>query len=169
MFFLIFLLDDRRIRICISDKWIQMRIREARKHGSYGSGSATLVASLDLGYSTAVLRIRIRIRIHRIHVFLGLQDPDPLVRCIDPDPDPALDPDPDPYIMQNSKKNLDSYYFVTLFEFLSLKNDVNVAGKNIPVSSSQFSLGSIFVAFCPKGLFIKAVQLLFQPVSPGRA
>ncbi len=34
--------------------------------------------------------------------------------------------------------------------------------------SSQFSLGSIFVAFCPKGLFIKAVQLLFQPVSPGR-
>jgi hypothetical protein len=36
------------------------------------------------------------------------------------------------------------------------------------VSSSQFSLGSIFVAFCPKGLFIKAVQLLFQPVSPGR-
>jgi hypothetical protein len=29
-------------------------------------------------------------------VFLGLQDPDPdpLVRCMDPDP--ALDPDPDP-------------------------------------------------------------------------
>ncbi len=41
---------------------------------------------------TAVLRIRIRIqiRIHRIHVFLGLLDPDPLVRGIDPDPD--LDP-----------------------------------------------------------------------------
>jgi hypothetical protein len=33
-----------------------------------------------------VLRIRIRIRIHRIHVFLGLLDPDPLVRCMDPDP-----------------------------------------------------------------------------------
>ncbi len=31
---------------------------------------------------------------------------------------------------QNSKKNLDSYYFVTLFEFLSLKNDVNVASKS---------------------------------------
>ncbi len=29
-------------------------------------------------------------RIHRIHVFLGL--PDPLVRGMDPDPDPALDP-----------------------------------------------------------------------------
>ncbi len=42
----------------------------------------------------AVLRIRIRIRIliHRIHVFLGLPDPDPLVRGMDPDP--ALDPDP---------------------------------------------------------------------------
>ncbi len=34
-------------------------------------------------------------------------------------------PDPD-----NSKKNLDSYHFVTLFDFLSLKNDVNVASKS---------------------------------------
>ncbi len=40
----------------------------------------------------AVLRIRIRIRIHRIHMFLGLLDPDPQVRGMDPDP--ALDPDP---------------------------------------------------------------------------
>jgi hypothetical protein len=42
-------------------------------------------------------------------VFLGLQDPDPdpLVRglvldpdpALDPDPDPALDPDPDPSII----------------------------------------------------------------------
>jgi hypothetical protein len=31
---------------------------------------------------------------------------------------------------KNSKKNLDSYYFVTLFEFLSLKNDVNLASKS---------------------------------------
>jgi len=59
-------------------------------------------------------------------MFLGLQDPDPLVRGMDPDP--ALDPDPS-IIMQNSKKNLDSYYFVTLFDFLSLKNHVNVASK----------------------------------------
>jgi hypothetical protein len=36
------------------------------------------------------------------------------------------DPDPDPSI----KKILDSYYFVTLFEFLSLKNYVNVASKS---------------------------------------
>jgi hypothetical protein len=29
---------------------------------------------------------------------------------------------------KNSTKNLDSYYFVTLIDFLSLKNDVNVDG-----------------------------------------
>ncbi len=62
-------------------------------------------------------------------MFLGLPDPDPLVRCMDPDPDPALDPDPS-IIMQNSQKNLDSYYFVSLLDFLSLKNDVNVASQN---------------------------------------
>jgi hypothetical protein len=28
------------------------------------------------------------------HTFLGLPDPDPLVRGMDPDPDPSLDPDP---------------------------------------------------------------------------
>jgi hypothetical protein len=48
---------------------------------------------------------------------------------MDPDPDPALDPDPS-IIMQKSEKNLDSSYFVTLFEFLSLKNYVNVASKS---------------------------------------
>ncbi len=32
MFFLLFLLDDRRIRICISDYWIRMRIWEAQKN-----------------------------------------------------------------------------------------------------------------------------------------
>ncbi len=38
----------------------------------------------------AVLRIRIRIRIHRIHKFLGLLNPDPLIRGMDPDPDPSI-------------------------------------------------------------------------------
>jgi len=33
-------------------------------------------------------------------------------------------------MLKNSKKNLDSFYFVTLFDFLSLKNDVNVASKS---------------------------------------
>ncbi len=57
-------------------------------------------------------------------MFLGLPDPDPdpLVRGMDPDPDPSI-------IMKNSKKNHGSYYFVTLFDFLSLKNDVNVTSK----------------------------------------
>ncbi len=56
-------------------------------------------------------------------MFLGLSDPDPdpLVRGMDPDPS---------IIMQNSKKSLDSYYFGTLFDFLSLKNDVNGASKS---------------------------------------
>ncbi len=60
-------------------------------------------------------------------MFFGLPDPDPdlLVSGMDPDPgmdqDPALDPAPDPSItVQNNKKNLDSYYLVTLFD-LSLK------------------------------------------------
>ncbi len=67
-------------------------------------------------YCTSVFRIRIRIRIHWIHTFLDLPDPDPLVRGVDPDPPP----DPDPSIIllsssKNSKKNLDSYCFVTSF------------------------------------------------------
>ncbi len=39
-----------------------------------------------------VLTAVLRIRIHRIHMFLGLLDPDPLVRGMDPDQDPDLDP-----------------------------------------------------------------------------
>ncbi len=41
--------------------------------------------------------------------FLG-SDPDPLVRCTDPDPE--TDPDPS-IIRQSNNKNLDSYCFVT--------------------------------------------------------
>jgi hypothetical protein len=56
---------------------------------------------------------------------LGLQDPDLIVRGVDPDPapDPSLS-------SKNNYKNLDSYYFVTLFDFLPLKNDVNVPSKS---------------------------------------
>jgi hypothetical protein len=50
-------------------------------------------------------------------MFLGLPDPDPLVRGMDPDLLPPC---------KNSKKNLDSYYFVTLFDFSPLKNYVNM-------------------------------------------
>ncbi len=62
-------------------------------------------------------------------MFLGFPDPDSLVRGMDPDP--ALDPDP---ILisscKNSKRNLDSYFFETLFDFLSLKNYVNIPSKS---------------------------------------
>ena len=78
-------------------------------------------------------------------MFLGLldPDPDPLVRGMDPDPDPALDPDPDPSIvMKNSNKNLDSKYFVTLFDFLSLKNNVNIPSK---INEHRSCLKIIFI------------------------
>jgi hypothetical protein len=41
------------------------------------------------------------IRIHRIHMFLGLPDPDPLVRGMDPAPDPDCSSS-----CKNSKKTL---------------------------------------------------------------
>jgi hypothetical protein len=44
---------------------------------------------------------------------------------------------------KNSKNNLDSYYFGTLFDFLSLKNDVNAPSK----SSKQKNCGKKLV-FC---------------------
>ncbi len=69
----------------------------------------------------AVLRIRIRIQIHRIHMFLGLLDPDPSVKGMVPDPYPDLDPS---ITSKKSKKNLDSYCFVTSFWLFIFKNDV---------------------------------------------
>jgi hypothetical protein len=57
-----------------------------------GCADCPRACTLNLPEFQAVLRIRIRIP--RIHMFLGLSDPDPLVRGMDPDPDPALDPDP---------------------------------------------------------------------------
>ncbi len=79
--------------------------------------------------SCAVLRIRIRIRIRstgytcfwasriRIHksevwIRLWIRSRILLLSC------------------RNSEKNLDSYYFVTHFDFLSLKNGVNLASKS---------------------------------------
>ncbi len=65
-----------------------------------------------------------------------------------PDPNPEPDPrvfwppgsgstsmDPDPsIIMQKYKKNFESYYFVTLFDFLSVKNNVNIPSKSTVTS-----------------------------------
>jgi hypothetical protein len=49
-------------------------------------------------------------------MFLGLLNPDPLLRGMD------LDPAPDPSIVMQKKENLDSYCLVTLLDFLSLKS-----------------------------------------------
>ena len=57
-----------------------------------------------------------------IIVFISVADPDP--------PDPRVFGPPGSGPCKNSKKNLDSYYFVNRFEFLSLKNDVNLASKS---------------------------------------
>jgi hypothetical protein len=63
-------------------------------------------------------------RIHRIHMFLGLPDPDPFVIGMDLDPDSSI-------IKQTSKKNLDSYCFVTSFGLYIFENYVNVPSKRI--------------------------------------
>ncbi len=69
--------------------------------------------------SKPVLRIRIRIwiRIHRIHMFLGLLDPDPSARGMDPVPDL------DPSITKQKKvrKTLIPTALRLLFDFLPLK------------------------------------------------
>jgi hypothetical protein len=60
----------------------------------YDPGCSSRIPDLDADFLPVL-----RIRIHRIQVFLGLPDPDPLVRAMDPDPDPAVVPDPDPSII----------------------------------------------------------------------
>ncbi len=60
-------------------------------------------------------------------MFLGLLDPDPLVTRFGSGSGSFYHHAKN---MKNSKKNLVSYYFVTLCDFLSLKNDVNVASKS---------------------------------------
>jgi hypothetical protein len=48
------------------------------------------ISGKNSGSEKSVLWIRIRIRIHRRYVFLGLPEPDPLVRGMDPDPEDKL-------------------------------------------------------------------------------
>jgi hypothetical protein len=57
-------------------------------HGIIDHSGITFKVSHSISPTKPVLRIRIRI--HRIHVLLGLLDPDPLVRGVDPDPDPSM-------------------------------------------------------------------------------
>jgi hypothetical protein len=40
--------------------------------------------------SLEILKAVLRIRIRRIHMFLSLLDPDPLVKGMDPDPNPSI-------------------------------------------------------------------------------
>ncbi len=56
-------------------------------------------------------------------MFLGLLDSDPSVRDMDPDPDPSV-------TKQKSKKNLDSFCFVTSFRLFIFENDVHVPSKS---------------------------------------
>jgi hypothetical protein len=51
--------------------------------------------------------------VYRIHMFLGLSDPYPLVR--------GMDPDPSIILTKYLKKNLDSYCFVASFGLFIFK------------------------------------------------
>jgi hypothetical protein len=53
------------------------------------------------------IRSRSRIRIHRTHMFLSLQDPDPLVKGMDPVPDP----DPSVIMQKIVRKTFIPYIF----------------------------------------------------------
>jgi hypothetical protein len=100
--------------------------RQNQTHLLWFLGSSSLVLVLFLQSMSCILHPKkqgnlipgmwepvLRIRIHQNHMFLGLPDPDPA----------PLVPVPDPSIIM---QNLDSYYFVTNFDILSLKNDVNI-------------------------------------------
>ncbi len=64
------------------------------RHGRASHPRLQLYLHIEQRLVEKISVLRIRTRIHRIHVFLGLLDPDPLVRGMDPDPAP--DPDLDP-------------------------------------------------------------------------
>ncbi len=57
---------------------------------SFENPTITCLIASSIIYVVLRIRIRIRIWIHRIHMFLGLVDQDPLVRGMDPDPDPSI-------------------------------------------------------------------------------
>jgi hypothetical protein len=74
-----FVRDHRLVGICQRDN---------STHHEHIAKESTSIRSDILSFYQAVFRI------HRIHMFLGLPDPDPLVRFMDPDSDPAPAPDP---------------------------------------------------------------------------
>ncbi len=85
--------DGELLQACSppQDHQVQARLGRVALHMESRDTSA--------GIDSTSFRIRIWIRIHRIHMFLGLPDPDQLVRGMDPD----LAPDPDPFIIKQKK------------------------------------------------------------------
>ncbi len=95
-------------------------------------GSAATTA--DIG-PAEVAKVDVKVPVlatRKKHFHCGLfsvADPDPYVfmppgsgsvsQMTDPDPDPSI-------IKPNSKKTIDSHFLLLLFDFLTLKNDVNV-------------------------------------------
>jgi hypothetical protein len=71
---------------------VAVHVRRERVAGLLARGQPRLVQRVAAGPARHLQPVL------RIHMFLGLldPDPDPLVRGMDSDPDPALDPDPDP-------------------------------------------------------------------------
>jgi hypothetical protein len=78
-----------------------------------------------------VLVLRIRIRSIRT-LFLGPLDPDTDTSVRGTDPDPLI-------LNNNNKKNLNSYCFLTLYDFLSLKNDVCRYLQKVPRSMTKIA------------------------------
>jgi hypothetical protein len=76
-------------------------------------------------------------------MFLGLPDPDPLVRGTDPDPSPDFY-----HQTKIERKTLIPTVLSLLYDFLSLKNDVNIPSKNN--NQKNFEKKIIF-RFCLKG------------------
>jgi hypothetical protein len=74
---------------------------------------------------------------------LGLQDPDPLTTGTEPEPD--LDPDPSIIKQKWFKKTLISTVCDFIYDFLSLKTDVNV---RVPSNSKKKKLGEKKIMFC---------------------
>ncbi len=96
------------------------------------------------GQNKAVLRIQIR-------MFLGL---------LDPDPDPFAKSGSGSFYHQEKKKfkNLGCYCFVTFYDFLSLKNDVNVPRKSNKQKNVAFMDQSMLIFKTSGLLFVRIAQ-----------
>jgi hypothetical protein len=73
-------------QVCSMPELTTQTISWLSSHRSVECQSLQLRPSAGSPHTAAVFRIRI----HRINMFLGLPDPDPLVRGMDPDPDPSI-------------------------------------------------------------------------------